>query len=177
MRRAASDALNQADSYHHIQTIEAVLLTDGLLQTASSWDSHMRRYVVAVNPKNKLLTSSTRAATSMIMALIYDNPVLESANDPSVVPLNDFVDQLARAVYPGAHLVEFFTWMRYLPSWMAKWKYEAVTGHRKYSILFSKLYDDVRQRVVSSYQIRLRGILKQFEVRQVATNVPALLRR
>jgi len=30
---------------------------------------------------------------------------------------------------------------------MAKWKYEAVTGHRKYSIVFSKLYDDVRQRV------------------------------
>ena len=151
MRRAASDVLNQADSYHHIQMIEAVLLADGLLQTPSSWDSHMLRYVVIVSPKNKLLTSSTRATRSMMMALIYDTPVLESANDPSAEPLNEFVDQLGHAIYPGAHLVEFFTWMRYLPSWMAKWKYEAVTGHRKYSIFFSKLYDDVRQRVVSSY--------------------------
>ena len=112
----------------------------------------------------------------MTKTLIYDTPVLESANDPSAVPLNDFVDQLAHAVYPGAHLVEFFTWMRYLPSWMAKWKYEAVTGHRKYSTIFLELYDDVCQRV-SSCWIGLTGILKQFEVRQVVTNVPALLRR
>jgi hypothetical protein len=53
MRRAASDALSHADSYHRIQMIEAVLLTDGLLKTASLWDSHVRRYVVIVNPKDK----------------------------------------------------------------------------------------------------------------------------
>ena len=111
------------------------------------------------------------------MTLIYDTPVLENTNDPSAVSLNDFVDQLGRAAYPGAHLVEFFTWMRYLPSWMAKWKYKAVTGHQKFSIIFSKLYDDVCQRVVSSCWIRLWGILKQFEVRQVVTNAPALLHR
>ena len=55
MRRAANDALSHkvADSYHRIQVIEAVLLTDGLLQTASSWDSHMRRYVVTASLNNK----------------------------------------------------------------------------------------------------------------------------
>jgi hypothetical protein len=53
MRRAASDALSHADSYHRIQVIEAVLLTDGLLQTPSEWDSHIRRYVVIVNLKDK----------------------------------------------------------------------------------------------------------------------------
>jgi len=111
------------------------------------------------------------------MTLIYDTPVLEHVNDPSAVPLNNFVDQLARAAYPGAYLVEFFTWMRYLPSWMAKWKYEAVTGYRKYSTIFSKLYGDVCQRVVSSCWIGSRGILKQIEVRQVVTNAPASLRR
>src|ERR1700685_4181300 len=102
----------------------------------------------------------------MTKTLIYDTPVLENANDPSVVPLNNFNDHLSHAAYPGAHLVEFFTWMRYLPSWMAKWKYEAVTGYRKYSTIFLGLYDDVCQRVVSSCWIGLRGILKQFEVRQ-----------
>jgi hypothetical protein len=55
MRRATSDALNRTESYHHIQMIEAVLLTDGLLRNVSSWDSHMHRYVVIVNLKNKLL--------------------------------------------------------------------------------------------------------------------------
>jgi hypothetical protein len=55
MRRAANDALSHkmADNYHRIQVIEAVLLTDGLLQTASSWDSHVRRYVVIASLNNK----------------------------------------------------------------------------------------------------------------------------
>ena len=43
MRRAANEALSHkiADNYHRIQTIEAVLLTDGLFQTASSWGCHL----------------------------------------------------------------------------------------------------------------------------------------
>jgi hypothetical protein len=47
MRRVANDALSHkvADNYHRSQVIEAVLLTDGLLRTPSSWDSHIRRYV------------------------------------------------------------------------------------------------------------------------------------
>ena len=54
MCRAVHDALSHnADSYHQTQVIEAVLLTDGLLKTASSWNSHMRRYVVIVNPQDK----------------------------------------------------------------------------------------------------------------------------
>jgi hypothetical protein len=96
----------------------------------------------------------------MIMTLVYDSPVLKSVNDPSAVPLNDFVGQLSRAAFPGAHLVEFFTWMRYLPSWMAKWKKEAVAGYEKYSVIFLQLYDDVSQRVVSSCCIRFRRIPK-----------------
>ena len=62
MRRAANDALSHkmADSYHRIQVIEAgsVLLTDGLLQTASSWDSHIRRHVI-FNPDKKQVIQLT----------------------------------------------------------------------------------------------------------------------
>ena len=90
------------------------------------------------------------------MTLIYDTPVLENANDPAAAPLKGFVDHLSRAAYPGTHLVEFFTWMRYLPSWMARWKHEAVAGYEKYSITFLQLYDDVSQRVVSSRRIGSR---------------------
>ena len=48
MLRAVHDALSHkvVDSYHQTQVIEAILLTDGLFQTASSWDSHMHRCVV-----------------------------------------------------------------------------------------------------------------------------------
>jgi hypothetical protein len=30
--------------------------------------------------------------------------------------LDDFAVRIARATYPGAHLVEFFPWMRHIPS-------------------------------------------------------------
>src|SRR5258708_5809112 len=76
-------------------------------------------------------TSSIRVAASMVTSLIYDAPVLKNANDPSVVALNDFVDLLTHAAYPGAHLIKFFTWM-------AKWKHEAVVGYKTYSIMFLK---------------------------------------
>jgi hypothetical protein len=96
----------------------------------------------------------------MITTLIYDTPVLKNANDPSVVALNEFSDLLTHAAYPGAHLVEFFTWMRYLPSWMAKWKSEALAGYKTYSIMFLKLYNDVCQRVVSHSYIELNIMQK-----------------
>ena len=56
----ANDALSYkvADSYYCSQEIEAVLLTDGLLQTASSWDSHIRRHVI-FNPDKKQVIQLT----------------------------------------------------------------------------------------------------------------------
>jgi len=89
----------------------------------------------------------------MITSLIYDAPVLKNANDPSVVALNDFVDLLTHAAYPGAHLIKFFTWM-------AKWKHEAVAGYKTYSIMFLKLYDNVCRCVVSHSWIKLSIIPK-----------------
>ena len=50
--------------------------------------------------------------------------------------------------YSSAHLVEFFTWMRYLPEWMAKWKREAMKWYKHDSAFFVGLYNDVRKRVV-----------------------------
>jgi hypothetical protein len=93
----------------------------------------------------------------MMMSLTYDAPVLKNFDDPAVAPLEGFLDPLSRAAYPGAYFVEFFTWMRYLPSWMAKWKRDAVAGHEKHSATFLQLYDVVCQRVVSSCCIKLQG--------------------
>jgi hypothetical protein len=86
----------------------------------------------------------------MIATLLYDTPVLEHVDDPSVAQLNNFVDRIAHAAYPGAYFVEFFTWMKYLPSWTAKWKREAQAWYEKDSTMFLRLYDDVCKRVVST---------------------------
>ena len=82
------------------------------------------------------------------MSIVYDHPPIKSEDEPSVVRINDFVERIVRAAYPGAHLVEFFTWMRYLPEWMAKWKREAMKWYKHDSAFFVGLYNDVRKRVV-----------------------------
>lgn len=82
------------------------------------------------------------------MSIVYAHPSIKSEDEPSVVRINDFVERIVRAAYPGAHFVEFFTWMKYLPEWAAKWKREAMNWYRHDSIFFVSLYNDVQKRVV-----------------------------
>ena len=93
------------------------------------------------------MDSSYRATSSMMMTLVYDTHVLENENNPSVTQLNELEQRLTLAARPGTHLVEFFTWMKYLPSWMAKWKREALGNHTNDSIMLMRLYDYVCQRM------------------------------
>lgn len=50
------------------------------------------------------------------MGMIYDHPPIASELAPSVQKVNDLVARLTRAGAPGAHLVEFFPWMIYIPA-------------------------------------------------------------
>ncbi len=52
----------------------------------------------------------------MVLSVVYDQPTIKSEQDRNVKLINDFVQRLTRAAYPGAHLVEFFPWMLYIPS-------------------------------------------------------------
>ncbi|KAG6886565.1 hypothetical protein C0992_003370 [Termitomyces sp. T32_za158] len=81
------------------------------------------------------------------MSAVYDLPTLASEDDPAIRRINDFVERLVRAALPGAHFVEFFPWMRYLPTWVAKWKKDALDSFRKDSTLFEGMYEDVKHRL------------------------------
>lgn len=85
----------------------------------------------------------------MILSVVYDHPVLTSEKHPSIARINNFVERLVRAAYPGAHFVEIFPWMRYLPSAVAKWKKDALEWYSKDSIMFESMYRTVQKRVVS----------------------------
>lgn len=101
MRRASHEGLSKSvvESVKTPQLNEAILLTAGLLAQPATWDNHLRR-----------------AAASMVMTVIYDTSPIVSELDSSVKAVNDFVARLTRAALPGAHLVEFFPWMMYIPS-------------------------------------------------------------
>jgi hypothetical protein len=101
MRKATHEGFSKTvvESYTTVQFNEAVLLTCGLLAQPSTWDKHLRR-----------------TAASMIMSVTYDTPPIISELDSSVKAVNDFIARLGRAALPGAHFVEFFPWMMYIPS-------------------------------------------------------------
>jgi hypothetical protein len=98
MRKAAHEGLNKGvvKDFHETQTKEALLLAAGGLAEPAQWDKHIRR-----------------SAASMILSVVYDQPTIKSEQDHNIEPLNEFVQRLARAAYPGAHFVEFFPWMLY----------------------------------------------------------------
>ena len=83
------------------------------------------------------------------MTLVYDHPSITTEENPSITRINQFVHRLTRAALPGAHFVEFFTWMRYLPEWMAGWKRSAMDSYRRDNGFFVELFEDVKKRIVS----------------------------
>ena len=101
MRKAAHEGLNKGvvKDFHETQTKEALLLAAGGLAEPAQLDKHLRR-----------------AAASMVLSVVYDLPTIKSEQDPNVKLINGFVLRITRAAYPGAHLVEFFPWMLYIPS-------------------------------------------------------------
>ena len=101
MRKAAREALNKEvikKDHHPFLLKEAVILASGLVANPISWNDHIRR-----------------ATASAMVAMIYDKEPLESTKEPAIAWLHGVVDRIATAARPGAHLVEFFTWMRYIP--------------------------------------------------------------
>ena len=51
-----------------------------------------------------------------MLSIIYDLPPVESEDDPVVAAINEHVDRILHEVQPGSRLVEFFPWMKYIPS-------------------------------------------------------------
>ena len=82
------------------------------------------------------------------MSVLYDHPMISSTDDPTVREINTFTDIAVDYTLPGNYLVEFFTWMKYIPSSIAKWKRIAEERHNKYSAMFEAMFRDVEDRVV-----------------------------
>lgn len=95
------------------------------------------------------LIISIRSAASMVMSIVYDTPALTDSNDPKLVAFESFVRKMSYNALPGTRLVEFMPWMRYLPTWLAPWKREALKDEVDNTAMFAREYNAVRQRVVS----------------------------
>ena len=88
---------------------------------------------------------------STLLSVVYDLPTVSSPDDPTVTEVNAFIERLSHYTFPGNYLVEFFTWMKYIPSSVAKWKKEAEEGYAEYSRMFIGMFRDVENRIVISF--------------------------
>ncbi|KAI0284840.1 cytochrome P450 [Russula brevipes] len=128
MRKVANEGFNKGSvkRFHEAQTAEAIILACDWLVESAERDGHFRR-----------------AAASMIMSVVYGRPPITSGQDPSIQVVNEFTERLTRAALPGAHFVEFFTWMRYIPSSLAKWKRIAEDRYKQDSAMLEGLFHEV----------------------------------
>ena len=100
-RRVAADGFSKSvvQHFHPIQNREAIMLALTLIKSPPILEKHFHRH-----------------ASSIMLSVNYHLPPVASEDDPIVVALDNQVRRMSHEVKPGTRLVEFFPWLRYIPS-------------------------------------------------------------
>ncbi|KAF8489337.1 cytochrome P450 [Russula emetica] len=150
MRKAASEKLNTSlvKDFYETQMKEAVVQACDLLDKPARWDRHFRR-----------------TAASATLSIVYGHPTLTSEQDHIVRVINNVSEPLFRAIPMGAHLVEFFPWLRHFPSSLAKWKRDAEAWYRQGSTMLEGLLHTVKTNVANGedYQSVAATLIREVE--------------
>ena len=93
----------------------------------------------------------SRASASTLLSVVYDLPMISSTDDPTLVKANIFLEICLDYGKLGNYLVEFFRWMKYIPSSVAGWKRLAEERHKEYSDMFVGLFREVGDRIVVDF--------------------------
>ncbi|SRR6266404_1568375 len=100
-RRAAVEGFSKAavPSFQPIQNREALILALALMASPPDLEKHFRRH-----------------AASIMLSINYSLPPVDSEEDPVVVEIGGHTKRVLTEVQPGKRLVEYFPWMKYIPS-------------------------------------------------------------
>ena len=101
LRRVAVEGFSKSvvPDFYPIQSREALILALALMKNPSYPEKHLQRH-----------------ASSIILSINYHFPPVDSEDDTVVVGVVKHVERMMHEMQPGARLVEFLTWMRYIPS-------------------------------------------------------------
>ncbi|KAF8990645.1 cytochrome P450 [Cyathus striatus] len=137
IRKAVHKALsnNVANKYHPFQESESALMVSQLLGTPTDFKKHLHR-----------------ASNSLTLSMLYGQPPIASSEDPKIKMVSDFMQRLTKAGVPGTYWVEFFTWMRFLPRWMCKWRYETEEWFVRDSEMIREFMEGVENRMNEGVQ-------------------------
>ncbi|KAH9168151.1 hypothetical protein EDB89DRAFT_1909556 [Lactarius sanguifluus] len=90
-------------------------------------------------------------SANMIASRLWMGWKSESDDEPVIVGIVDHVQRVGHELEPGARLVEFFPWMRYIPSRFAKWKRDAqhwfIQDSLRHERLLNKVADDLAKAI------------------------------
>ena len=151
-RRVAVEGFSKSviHQFHPIQDREATILALAILKNPSNLEKHFQRH-----------------ASSIMLSVNYHFPPVDAEDDPDVVGAVKHLERLMHEMRPGTRLVEFFTWMRYIPSRQvhyscrsglcllgpcrfAKWKRDSEYWFVQDSLMFEGLLGKVTNDLVSS---------------------------
>ncbi|KAI0036365.1 cytochrome P450 [Vararia minispora EC-137] len=128
MRKASQEGFMKSvvKDYNPVQELEALILTVDILKTPALRHRHFRR-----------------SAASMIMSVVYANPIILSEEDPKVRDIEAHIDRLVQVMTPSV-MTQMFPWLRYISRNYHVWKRQALEGYAKDSAMFESLVDQVR---------------------------------
>lgn len=158
-------------NYHRFQETESLLLVDQFLKDPNDWEKHFRRAAVSlvlsiIYGRPPLLDSkdpdiirvnqfTERALSAMLPGEFLSHTrataphAIRRAKRRACKHPRQLIRGILTYISTGAFLVEFFTLMEYLPRWAAPWRTWAEGHFREDSQLFEKLFENVKERVVS----------------------------
>ncbi|KAI9457951.1 cytochrome P450 [Lactarius psammicola] len=127
-RRVAVESFSKSTvpRFHPIQGRDATTLALAMMKNPSDPIQDLQRYTASV-----------------MMSINYHLKPVDSDDDPALVGILDHVRRLLYELQHGNRLVEYFNWLRYVPSRFAKWKRDARYGFIKDSLMFEGLLDKV----------------------------------
>ncbi|KAI0700081.1 cytochrome P450 [Cytidiella melzeri] len=133
MRRAAHDSFNPkaVSKYQPIQAKAAAQAACRMISQPDSLEDYLKQF-----------------GASTILTSVYGWPSI-STDEPIVKRLVDHVGYLSPAVLPGAFFVDLIPAMKYLPTWLAKWKREGLAWHDQETRMFEGLNADVAKKMAS----------------------------
>ncbi|KAH8824059.1 cytochrome P450 [Flagelloscypha sp. PMI_526] len=135
-RRVSHEALKiqVAPQFRPLQLSEARLTVEYILNSPDDVNKHL-----------------IHSNASFGLRSIFGTPTLK-ADDYRIERIIEIVDRIAEAGVPGAFLVEFFTWMQYLPNILAPWRVWAKQCSKKDGEFLEKLYSDAEVRMKNGQQ-------------------------
>ncbi|KAI3615363.1 cytochrome p450 [Moniliophthora roreri] len=138
MHRAAHEALNIRASvrYHPILMREGIRLAIDILKSPEQCHNHVQRFT-----------------SSEIASFLYNNPQMESSQDPVIAFLAGFVDLISRSTLPGAYLANHIPLLELVPDYLAKWKRESKEIFRIHSARFLEYFLNVKEKLLRKQEV------------------------